>query len=67
MRKLPILTAVLAASGMSLHAGFSFTLGWVQGLGAIASLAADPRNPPTLYASAANAIWRSTDAGGKPG
>jgi len=33
------------------------------GLSQAASLAADPRNPQTLYATAANAIWRSTDAG----
>ncbi|MGA2115132.1 MAG: hypothetical protein ABSH56_10340 [Bryobacteraceae bacterium] len=33
------------------------------GLSAPTSLAADPRNPQSLYATAGYAIWRSTDAG----
>ncbi len=32
-------------------------------LGNITSLAADPRNPNTIYGAAANTVWRSTDAG----
>jgi uncharacterized protein (TIGR03437 family) len=33
------------------------------GLSAATSIAADSRNPQTLYATSANAVWRSLDAG----
>ena len=126
MRKFSLVAALLAFSGIALHADFSPALQWVQtlsgsgvstvagaaadskgnfyvvgnttsldfpstsaaqrtaggstlvridsgtgvsqklyptGLSQATSLAADPRNPQTLYATAASAIWRSTDAG----
>src|SRR5271157_403562 len=65
----PVIAALQPAAGGSTLVRIDTTTGVAQklyapGLAAITSLAADPGNPRTLYATAANTVWRSADAGG---
>jgi len=65
----PVTAALQRAPGGSTLARIDTATGaWQRlyppGLSNASQLAADPRNPKTLYAAAANAVWRSADAGG---
>jgi len=64
----PVTAALQSAAGGSTLVRIDTATGTSQklfpsGLSAATSLAADPRNPRTLYATAGNAVWRSVDAG----